>query len=84
MFLLTIIPAGLALLALLLSLRYIGQICNWKRDYQEEKEQFESSEEEEDSSNLIKKSTESNSLVEKEITIDSSNAQSGSGSGSGS
>ena len=44
-FLLTVIPAGLALFALLLSLRYFGKVCNWKRDYQEQQDTFDSREE---------------------------------------
>lgn len=45
-FFLTVVPAVLALLSLLASFRDFAKICNWKRDFQDEKEQFDSSEEE--------------------------------------
>ena len=83
-FLLTIVPACLALLEFLVSLRHIREICNWKRDYFDEKESFVSSEENSlEAAEAKKKANLSEdlirgegdtdeSLVEKEITLSDS------------
>ena len=45
-FILTIVPAILTFIEFLRSLKYFRKICNWKRDYEEEKDTFDSSIEE--------------------------------------
>lgn len=40
------IPAALTILEIVRSMRNFKQICNWNRDYNEQKVDFESSEEE--------------------------------------
>jgi hypothetical protein len=76
-FILTLVPAILALMEFLVSLRHISKICNWKRDYQEEKESFASSDEDrpqkDESDDLLRGEGDSDeSLVEKEITLSDS------------
>jgi hypothetical protein len=71
-FILTIVPAGLALFEFILGLKNLRGVCNWTRDYKEEKQSFDSSEEEEkkNDSDLLKNNSD-DSLVEKEITLSS-------------
>jgi hypothetical protein len=73
-FVLTVVPAILALMELIVNLKNLRSICNWNRDYQEEKESFASSEEEkkDESVDLLKNQVSGDSLVEKEITLSSS------------
>ena len=42
-FILVIVPAVLTLMEIVLGLKNIRQVCNWNRDYKDEKESFESS-----------------------------------------
>jgi len=73
-FVLMVLPAVLALMELINNFKNLSQICNWNRDYQEEKDSFESSEEslKDESVDLLKGKPQEDSLVEKSITIDSS------------
>lgn len=70
-FILTIVPAGLALFEFTLGLRNLRGVCNWTRDYKEEKESFDSSEEEIKNDSDLLKNNSDDSLVEKEITLSS-------------
>ena len=61
------------------NLKYLRQICNWKRDYKDDKDKFESSEESFDSQKgkksdddlLRNKQNTSDSMIEKEVTLSS-------------
>jgi lysyl-tRNA synthetase class I len=57
----------------LAGLKNLRGVCNWTRDYKEEKEAFESSEEDvkNESDDLLKGQLSEDSLVEKEITLSS-------------
>mmetsp|Transcript_19785 Transcript_19785/g.14521 ORF Transcript_19785/g.14521 Transcript_19785/m.14521 type:complete len:226 (-) Transcript_19785:222-899(-) len=82
-FILVLVPTILAVLEILNNFRHLSQICNWNRDYQEEKDSFESSEEElkEESVDLLKGKGDDDDLVEKSITLDSSEEPSSDSSG---
>ena len=69
-FILTVVPAVLALIELVRSLKNVRQVCNWNRDVKDEKEEFDSSEEEGDgkddgSMDKQKNQVSEDSLVEK-------------------
>ena len=78
--LLTVVPPIVAFMEFVRMLRHVREICNWTREYKDDKESFEStlSEEEEakeqESEDLIKGEGEKESMesmVEREITVSS-------------
>jgi len=74
---LIIVPPILAFMELIRMLRYLRDICNWKRDMKDEEESFGSSEpskkeDSNESKDLLKHEKTEDSLVEKEISLSSS------------